>query len=145
MKAWQLNDFGLENLVLSNVNLPEPKPNEIVVKVSAVSLNYRDKAIVDGIYEPEKMPKGLIPVADAAGVVVQTGSAVTRFTEGDRVASISTPAGSTALPQRMNRTSASAVRSTAVSPSTCCSKRPQPSPLPTFSPTKRSRHSRSLL
>ncbi|WP_328810522.1 zinc-dependent alcohol dehydrogenase family protein [Rhodococcus sp. NBC_00294] len=87
MKAWQLNDFGLENLVLSNVNLPEPKPNEIVVKVSAVSLNYRDKAIVDGIYEPEKMPKGLIPVADAAGVVVQTGSAVTRFTEGDRVAS----------------------------------------------------------
>ena len=58
-----------------------------MVKVSAVSLNYRDKALVDGIYAPEKMPKGLIPVADSAGVVAGVGEGVTEFAVGDRVTS----------------------------------------------------------
>lgn len=87
MKAWQLTDFGIENLLLTEVPVPEPGPEEILVKVSAVSLNYRDKAIVAGVYKPDKMPKPLIPVADAAGVVVKTGAAVTRFAVGDRVVS----------------------------------------------------------
>lgn len=87
MRAWQLKDFGLENLRLEETPTPEPGPGEILVKVSAVALNFRDKAIVDGIYEPDKMPKGLIPVADAAGVVAKVGNGVTRFTEGDRVTS----------------------------------------------------------
>lgn len=57
------------------------------MKVSAVSLNYRDKALVDGIYAPEKMPKGLIPVADSAGVVAAVGEGVTKYHVGDRVTS----------------------------------------------------------
>jgi NADPH:quinone reductase-like Zn-dependent oxidoreductase len=87
MKAWQLKDFGIENLVLEEVATPEPGPDEILVKVSAVSLNYRDKAIVAGLYKPDKMPKPLTPVADAAGMIVATGRAVTRFAVGDRVVS----------------------------------------------------------
>lgn len=87
MKAWQLHAFGLENLTLGETTVPTPGPNDILIKVGAVSLNFRDKAIVDGIYEPEMIPKPLIPVSDAAGTVVQVGHQVTRFKVGDRVAS----------------------------------------------------------
>lgn len=85
MKAWLLKDFGLENLHLEEVPTPVPQSGELLVKIGAVSLNFRDKAIVDGIYEPHKVPKPLIPVSDAAGLVVATGDGVSRFKVGDRV------------------------------------------------------------
>ncbi|MDN4504016.1 NAD(P)-dependent alcohol dehydrogenase [Alteromonadaceae bacterium BrNp21-10] len=85
MKAWLLNDFGLENLALGEVPTPVPQAGELLVKVGAVSLNFRDKAIVDGIYEPHMVPKPLIPVSDAAGEVVAVGEGVSRFEIGDRV------------------------------------------------------------
>jgi NADPH:quinone reductase-like Zn-dependent oxidoreductase len=85
MKAWLLNDFGLDNLKQADVPTPVPQAGELLVKVGAVSLNFRDKAIVDGIYEPHMIPKPLIPVSDAAGTVVSVGSNVTRFKVGDRV------------------------------------------------------------
>jgi NADPH:quinone reductase-like Zn-dependent oxidoreductase len=85
MKAWLLEDFGLDNLKLGETQTPTPKENEVLIKVSAVSLNFRDKAIVDGIYEPEMIPKPLIPVSDAVGVVVAVGRNVTHLKEGDRV------------------------------------------------------------
>jgi len=85
MKAWLLDDFGLRNLRAGEVETPTPQPGELLVKVGAVSLNFRDKAIVDGIYEPASVPKPLIPVSDAAGTVVAIGNGVTRFKVGDRV------------------------------------------------------------
>ncbi|MHC5727898.1 MAG: zinc-dependent alcohol dehydrogenase family protein, partial [Nostoc sp.] len=85
MKAWLLDNFGLDNLRLGEVPTPAPKENEVLIKVSAVSLNFRDKAIVDGIYEPEMIPKPLIPVSDAVGVVVAVGAGVSHLKEGDRV------------------------------------------------------------
>ena len=85
MKAWLLKDFGLENLKLEDVPTPKPGPGELLVKVGAVSLNFRDKAIVEGFYEPHLVPKSLIPVSDAAGTVVAVGSGVSRFEVGDRV------------------------------------------------------------
>lgn len=85
MKAWLLKDFGLHNLELGETPTPQPAPGELLVKVGAVSLNFRDKAIVDGIYEPHLVPKPLIPVSDAAGTVVAVGDGVTRFKLGDRV------------------------------------------------------------
>ncbi|MFM0498402.1 zinc-dependent alcohol dehydrogenase family protein [Paraburkholderia caledonica] len=85
MKAWLLRDFGLPNLRAGEVETPTPQPGELLVKVGAVSLNFRDKAIVDGIYEPASVPKPLIPVSDASGTVVAVGDGVTRFKVGDRV------------------------------------------------------------
>ncbi len=85
MKAWLLKDFGLDNLVQGEVETPVPQAGELLVKVGAVSLNFRDKAIVDGIYEPHMVPKPLIPVSDAAGTVVAMGAGVSRFAIGDRV------------------------------------------------------------
>jgi NADPH:quinone reductase-like Zn-dependent oxidoreductase len=73
MKTWHLQNFGLQNLKLVEIPTPTPEPNELLVRVSAVSLDFRDKAIVDGIYESDMIPKPLIPVSDAAGVVVATG------------------------------------------------------------------------
>ena len=87
MRAWMLDDFGLENLNLHEIPTPQPAAGELLIKVSAVSLNYRDKALVDGIYMPEKIAKGLIPVADSSGVVAAVGAGVTKYKVGDRVTS----------------------------------------------------------
>lgn len=78
MHAWMLDDFGLENLNLHEISTPEPAAGRLLIKVSAVSLNYRDKALVDSIYAPEKMPKGLVPVADFGGVVASIGPSLTK-------------------------------------------------------------------
>ena len=43
----------------------------MLIEVSAFSLNFRNKAIVDGIHEPEMIPKPLIPVSDAVGGFAQ--------------------------------------------------------------------------
>ena len=85
MKAWELQDWGLANL--KQVERPRPGPNELLVRVQAASLNYRDKAVVEGKYLPDKLPRPLIPVSDAAGRVEEVGPGVTRFQEGDRVTS----------------------------------------------------------
>ncbi|WP_400260854.1 NAD(P)-dependent alcohol dehydrogenase [Sphingobacterium sp. SG20118] len=87
MKAWQLKGFGLENLILEDIQIPVPQAHEVLIKVGAVSLNFRDKAIVEGFYEPDMVPNPLTPVSDAAGTVVQVGEGVTRFKIGDRVTS----------------------------------------------------------
>jgi NADPH:quinone reductase-like Zn-dependent oxidoreductase len=84
MKAWALEGFGLENLKKVDVPIPEPGAHEVLIQVSAVSLNYRDKMVVEGLYNPElRFP--VIQVADTVGRVMQTGTGVSRFQVGDRV------------------------------------------------------------
>lgn len=84
MKAWELLGFGKENLKRTDRPVPEPGPHEVLVRVSAVSLNYRDKLVVEGLYNPNvRFP--IIQVADAVGEVVDAGKDVTRFRTGDRI------------------------------------------------------------
>lgn len=85
MKAWQLHGFGMNNLKLDTVDVPALRSHEILIKVRAVSLNYRDKAIVDG--KLGEIPFPLTPVADTAGEVVATGTEVSNLNPGDRVLS----------------------------------------------------------
>lgn len=87
MKAWQKQGVGLENLKQVEVETPKPGPNQILIQVKAVSLNFRDKSIMDGDYLPDLMSKPFIPVSDAVGIVVSVGSEVTQFKVGDRVVS----------------------------------------------------------
>lgn len=87
MKAWRKEGIGLENLKLVETETPEPNTNQILIKVKSVSLNFRDKSIIDGDYLPELMNKPFIPVSDAVGEVVSVGADVTKFKEGDRVVS----------------------------------------------------------
>lgn len=88
MQAWRLHHFGLDGLKLDQTAAPVPNQKEVIVKVSAVALNFRDKAIIDGVYDPDILKGGpLILVGDAVGVVTQTGDEVTRVRMGDRVTS----------------------------------------------------------
>ena len=85
MKAWGLRALGRENLKLDTLPRPDPGPNELLVRVGAVSLNYRDKLVVDGKLLPEPPTLPFIPVSDFCGTVVAVGPAVSAFHAGDRV------------------------------------------------------------
>lgn len=85
--ALRLHAFGLDNLRLESLDLPELGPNDVHVRFHAASLNYRDLMVVLGQYNP-KMELPRIPGSDAAGEVLTVGSQVTAFKPGDRVASL---------------------------------------------------------
>jgi NADPH:quinone reductase-like Zn-dependent oxidoreductase len=82
--AWQMTGFGVSQLNQAEVPLPEPGPRELLVRVAAVSLNYKDKLIVDGMLLPD-LAFPFVPASDAVGEVVATGAGVTRFRPGARV------------------------------------------------------------
>jgi NADPH:quinone reductase-like Zn-dependent oxidoreductase len=86
MRVWELQKFGLEGLVETERPKPQPGPNQVVVRIGAVSLNYRDALVVDGTYFPD-LPLPFVPLSDAAGQVVAVGVEVRRFRVGDRVVS----------------------------------------------------------
>jgi NADPH:quinone reductase-like Zn-dependent oxidoreductase len=79
--------FGIEQLVWREVAEPVPGAGQVLVRVRAVSLNYRDYLVALGRYNP-KMPLPRVPMSDGAGEVVGVGSGVTRWKVGDRVAGI---------------------------------------------------------
>src|SRR5688572_6156342 len=85
MKAYEVQKFGLDGLVLVDRPLPEPEAGQVLLKMKAVSLNYRDLMTLKGAYNPRlKMPQ--IPLSDGVGEVVAIGEGVTRVKVGDRVA-----------------------------------------------------------
>lgn len=84
MRSIQLTAFGLDHLKLADIPAPRPKPNEVLVRMEAASLNYRDYLLMSGnLYRGVNLP--IVPVSDGAGTVVEVGEAVTRFKPGDRV------------------------------------------------------------
>lgn len=85
MRAYRLESFNnLEALRLSDEPDPKPQRGEVLVRIRATSLNYRDIAILRGRY-PRKSIPGLIPISDAAGDIVDVGEGVSSFRVGDRV------------------------------------------------------------
>lgn len=92
MKRWQITAAGRENLALIDGVIPTPGPGEILIKVAAVSLNYRDKLLIDaGFGLPDPMKEPFVPMSDLSGTVVAIGDGVTRFAPGDRVISTFIP------------------------------------------------------
>jgi len=84
MNAFEMSAFGFENLKPAERPTPEPKPNEALVRIRAVSLNYRDLLIVQGKYNPKmKVPR--VPCSDGAGEIVALGAEVAGWKAGDRV------------------------------------------------------------
>src|SRR5580658_6675105 len=87
MRAYQLPKGGAGIEALARVERPDPKPahRQVLVKVKACALNFRDLGIVRGSY---RMPvrENVIPLSDGAGEVIEVGSGVSRFKAGDRVA-----------------------------------------------------------
>jgi NADPH:quinone reductase-like Zn-dependent oxidoreductase len=88
VKVYEIRaSFGLESLQLAERPQPRPGPGEVLLKIRAASLNYRDLMVVKGQYNP-KMPLPRVPVSDAVGEVVEMGPGVTRVKTGERVAGI---------------------------------------------------------
>lgn len=88
MQAYEIRGgFGLDNLQRVERPLPEPGPGQVRVRVSAVSLNYRDLMMVRGEYNP-RQPLPLVPCSDGVGVVDALGLGVQGVAVGDRVAGL---------------------------------------------------------
>lgn len=88
MKACVLrkDNISLEGIEFPDLPDPEPAPNEVLIRIRAASLNYRDYLIVTNNYATAGIDEDIILLSDGAGEVVATGKAVTRFRIGDRVA-----------------------------------------------------------
>jgi NADPH:quinone reductase-like Zn-dependent oxidoreductase len=86
MRAYQLQRrTSFDDMVPVELPAPRPGRRQVLVKVAACSLNFRDLAIALGTY---RMPvlENLIPLSDGAGEVVEVGGDVTRLKVGERVA-----------------------------------------------------------
>jgi len=83
MKSIVIEKNGFDGLKLINRELPQPGPRQVLLRVRAVGLNYRDVEIVLGSYHtPFKFP--LVPMSDCLGEVIEVGKDVTRVKKGDR-------------------------------------------------------------
>ncbi|TVZ57654.1 NADPH:quinone reductase-like Zn-dependent oxidoreductase [Flavobacteriaceae bacterium MAR_2010_105] len=87
MKVYRIQNNKLE---LTEENIPSIKNNEILVKIKALSLNYRDLLVTEGIAH-WKPKENRVPFSDAAGEIVEIGEGSDRFKVGDRVTSLIVP------------------------------------------------------
>jgi NADPH:quinone reductase-like Zn-dependent oxidoreductase len=86
MKVYEVipGSTNLDGLRMAERPEPKPGPREVLIRVRATSLNYRDHMVVTGTYFTA-VERATIPLSDGAGEVVSIGSEVTRFRAGDRV------------------------------------------------------------
>lgn len=90
MRALNISEpWGLDQIKVVELPDPKPGPGEVLVRMRAVSLNYRDLLMVGGIYGRGPTQGGAItPFSDGCGVVEAIGEGVSRFQVGDRVATM---------------------------------------------------------
>ena len=79
---------GLENLKLENVDSPDLQSNEVLMKISASSLNYHDLMVALGLIPTEDKR---IPLSDGAGEIIEVGAEVTNWKVSDKVMSVCFP------------------------------------------------------
>ena len=86
MRVFQIqDDWGFENLKLSTRPEPKPGAGEVLLRMKASSLNYRDLLVPERGYGSFTGTLPLVPVSDGVGEVVEVGPGVTRVKIGDRV------------------------------------------------------------
>jgi len=89
MRVYELTgQTGLDSWRQAERPTPEPGRGQVLVRLHAASLNYRDVLIVNDQYPFAVNPERLIPVSDGAGEIVALGDGVRRFKGGERVAGI---------------------------------------------------------
>lgn len=77
---------GIDSLTLAERPDPTPGPRQVLVRVRASSLNYRDLLTIEAQYARAAPKADLIPLSDGAGDVIAVGPGTTRVKVGDRVA-----------------------------------------------------------
>jgi len=89
MKVYEIVKGASGADALKRAERPDPKPglHQVLVRVRATSLNFRDLAVMLGVYPGPPAAANVIPLSDGAGEVIGIGEGVTRFKVGDRVAS----------------------------------------------------------
>jgi NADPH:quinone reductase-like Zn-dependent oxidoreductase len=88
MKVVELqNTFGIDSLNVTERPDPRPGPGQVLLKMRAWSLNYRDLLVAKGLYNP-KLRLPLVPLSDGVGEVAAAGDGVSRVKVGDRVAGL---------------------------------------------------------
>ncbi|KAE9988808.1 hypothetical protein EG328_007412 [Venturia inaequalis] len=89
-KQWTTKQDGINKLEQETASLPKLADGEVLVKVLAVSLNYRDTEVIRGEYNHHKTVSqgsaGLVPCSDMCGLIIQSASK--KFSTGERVLSI---------------------------------------------------------
>lgn len=81
--------WGLDHLTIVETPDPKPGPGEVLVRMKAVSLNYRDWLMINGMYGRAPTSTGQVtPFSDGCGVIEAVGEGVTRVKVGDRVATM---------------------------------------------------------
>jgi NADPH:quinone reductase-like Zn-dependent oxidoreductase len=80
-----LTKRGIDAVHRAERPMPKPGPGQVLVRMHAWSLNYRDLLIINGMYPVASGAKQLIPVCDGAGEVVDVANDVSRLAKGDRV------------------------------------------------------------
>ncbi|HEX7812669.1 MAG TPA: NAD(P)-dependent alcohol dehydrogenase [Burkholderiales bacterium] len=103
MRAMEARDFSIDALKLAERPVPKPRRGEILVRIKAASLNYRDLAVLVQKYLPT-LPLPYVPASDAAGEVIEVGEDVTRFKAGDRVTPVYTQGWHDGMPTLELRT-----------------------------------------
>ncbi|QRM44513.1 NAD(P)-dependent alcohol dehydrogenase [Rhizobium sp. BG4] len=89
-RQWTIDGIGPKNLKISEARTEDPGHNQVLVRTEVVSLNYRDKLVLEtGMGLPLQFP--FVPASDMAGIVEAVGPGVTRFKPGDRVISTFSP------------------------------------------------------
>jgi NADPH:quinone reductase-like Zn-dependent oxidoreductase len=88
MRAYVLSEPGKGVGAWKMAEKPDPKPGpgEVLIRVRAASLNFRDLMVARGMYGRSIAKKDLVPLSDGAGEVVEAGDGVTALKPGDRVA-----------------------------------------------------------
>jgi NADPH:quinone reductase-like Zn-dependent oxidoreductase len=87
MKAWEVRPDGKRVEDLQRVERPDPSPGprQVLLRVRAASLNYRDQIVAAGGYFGGTATVPTIPLSDGAGEVVAVGTCVERVRVGDRI------------------------------------------------------------
>lgn len=90
MRQWLVSEgsTSLAGLRLVDTAMPQPGAGEVLVKIRACSLNFRDQIIPLGLYMGGVVPHDTVPLSDGAGEVAAVGEGVTSVKVGDRVAGI---------------------------------------------------------
>lgn len=88
MKSWQLNKgaTSLDDMIMIESDVPTAGPGEVLIRVRACSLNYRDALIPQGLYMGGTVDRDITPLSDGVGEVTAVGEGVTQYKVGDRVA-----------------------------------------------------------
>lgn len=83
-RQWSIDSNVNNKLSITTKQLPEIASNQVLIKVHAVSLNYRDKLEIEN-FDPAKIRHPYALASDMAGEIIAIGSGVTQFAIGDKV------------------------------------------------------------